>query len=70
MELLLFLVPALMAPVLFGGLLKKANHTISQAIERFMRDPAADLHELLWKIGGRRYVSSDCSGDQCYGMGC
>ena len=42
--LLLFLLPAIMAPVLIGGMLKKANHTISQAIERFMRDPAADLH--------------------------
>jgi len=42
--LLLFLVPGLMSPILIGGLLKKANHTISQAIERFMRDPAADLH--------------------------
>lgn len=42
--LLLFLIPAIMGPVLIGGLLKKANHTISQAIERFMRDPSADLH--------------------------
>ncbi|MBU2180645.1 MAG: GGDEF domain-containing protein [Gammaproteobacteria bacterium] len=42
--LLLFLLPALMAPILLSGLLKKSNHTISQAIERFMRDPAADLH--------------------------
>lgn len=42
--LLLFLLPAIMAPIMIGGMLKKANHTISQAIERFMRDPAADLH--------------------------
>jgi len=42
--LVLCLIPALLALMMMGGLLKKANHTISQAIERFMRDPAADLH--------------------------
>ncbi len=46
--LLLVLLPALLGPVLLGGLLKKSNLAISQAIERFMHDPAADLpvHEL------------------------
>jgi EAL domain-containing protein (putative c-di-GMP-specific phosphodiesterase class I)/GGDEF domain-containing protein len=41
--LLLCLVPALLVPLLIGSTVKKANHTISQAIERFMRDPSADL---------------------------
>ena len=42
--LVLVLLPALLSPVLLGGLLTKANHLISQSIERFMRDPAADLN--------------------------
>jgi EAL domain-containing protein (putative c-di-GMP-specific phosphodiesterase class I)/GGDEF domain-containing protein len=41
--ILLCLVPALLVPILISSSVKKANHTISQAIERFMRDPAADL---------------------------
>ena len=41
--ILLCFVPALLVPILIGSTVKKANHTISQAIERFMRDPAADL---------------------------
>lgn len=45
---LLCLLPALCIPVLYKNLLKRLNYSISQAIERFMRDPSADiqLHEL------------------------
>ncbi len=41
--LLLCLVPALCMPMLQKNLLKRLNYMISQAIERFMRDPAADV---------------------------
>jgi diguanylate cyclase (GGDEF)-like protein len=41
--LLLCLLPALCMPVLQKNLLKRLNYSISQSIERFMRDPEADL---------------------------
>jgi len=41
--LLLCLLPALCMPVLQKNLLKRLNYSISQSIERFMRDPQADL---------------------------
>lgn len=41
--LLLCLLPALCMPVVQKNLLKRLNYSISQAIERFMRDPQADL---------------------------
>ena len=41
--LLLCLLPALCMPLLQKNLLKRLNYTISQAIERFMRDPEAEV---------------------------
>lgn len=41
--LLLCLLPALCMPVLQKNLLTRLNYSISQSIERFMRDPQADL---------------------------
>ncbi|HCU66703.1 MAG TPA: diguanylate phosphodiesterase [Rheinheimera sp.] len=41
--LFLCLLPAILTPLLLKAQLRKVSHNISHAIERFMRDPAAEL---------------------------